>query len=180
MNILIFSLLLLINTLLACAPKTETKSVEVPTKVEAESLPVQDITVLTSFDQLKRIYTSSPDTIYVVNLWATWCKPCVAELPYFNMAADQLKDKKVKFIFASMDFIDAIDKSVKPFLRKKPLSGSVYIMGDQDVNTWGYEIDSKWDGAIPVTIVVANGKKSSRLGSFENEQDLMNFINQYL
>lgn len=175
MNSINSILFILVFGLLSCTSKKEVKAEEVKYEVVKT-----DIKVLTTYDQLKQIYSSGTDTVYVINFWATWCKPCVAELPYFNEVSNELKGKKLKFLFVSMDFVDSIDKLLKPFLVKRHLNGNVMVMADQDVNSWGSEIDPKWDGAIPVTIMVKNGKKESRLGSFKDKTDLMNFINQYL
>jgi len=136
----------------------------------------QDVGIVTTFDQLSKYYNLKSDTTYVINFWATWCKPCVAELPFFNNTARELKGKKVQFIFVCLDFISTIEKKVKPFLIKNPLAGKVVILGDQDINTWGSEVDPKWDGAIPVTMLVGNNKKATRLGSFKDDNDLKTFI----
>ena len=68
-------------------------------------------------DLTKRIYNSS-DTTYIVNFWATWCKPCVAELPEFEKLHTESKDKKIKVLLVSMDFKEELDKKLKTFLEK--------------------------------------------------------------
>ncbi len=66
-------------------------------------------------DLLKRIHNNS-DTIYIVNFWATWCKPCVQEIPEFESFFRQNKPALVKIILVSMDFKEDLDKKVVPFL----------------------------------------------------------------
>lgn len=172
MQIFKISFLLCLGLLVSCDSnkQSNTDSLKVKGKI-------QDISIVTTFDQLNQFYNLNSDTTYIINFWATWCKPCVAELPYFNKTAKDFEGKKIKFVFVSLDFINTIEKNVKPFLAKNPLNGKVIILGDQDVNTWGSEIDNKWDGAIPVTMLLNKNKKASRLGSFQNENDLKRFIN---
>ena len=145
-------------------------------KQVVNNAPVQDIGIVTSFDEIKKLYTANSDTAYMVNFWATWCKPCVVELPYFNTVSKELKGKKIKFIFVCLDFINTVENKVKPFLIKNPLEGYVVVLGDQNVNTWGSEIDNKWDGAIPVSMLITKDKKATRLGSFADADDLRKFI----
>src|SRR5215216_2909137 len=68
-------------------------------------------------DLLKRIENNS-DTLYIVNFWATWCKPCVAELPDFEKINQEYKGQKVKVLFMSMDFKEDMKKRVIPFIKK--------------------------------------------------------------
>ncbi len=153
----------------------QTTAVKNSEKVD-NSVQVQPIGIATSYDEIKALYTANSDTAYMVNFWATWCKPCVAELPYFNKVSKELKGTKIKFIFVCLDFINTIDNKVKPFLVKTPLEGYVVVLGDQNVNVWGSEVDTKWDGAIPVSMLITKNKKATRLGSFADDNDLRKFI----
>ncbi|MBL7830108.1 MAG: TlpA family protein disulfide reductase [Saprospiraceae bacterium] len=136
--------------------------------------------VITAFDQLDEKYFHLKDTLLVVNFWATWCKPCVQELPYFNDVAKKYSSQKVKFLFISLDFLNTIDKSLKPFIQQNPFNGDVVLLADQDVNNWAINIDKNWDGAIPVTMLIKNDKKSAHLGSFKNSDELNSFIQSNL
>jgi thiol-disulfide isomerase/thioredoxin len=62
----------------------------------------------------KRI--SSTDTIYVVNFWATWCKPCVEELPIFDSLNLEVKGQAIKVLLVNLDFVEK-QRKVKDFLR---------------------------------------------------------------
>ena len=57
------------------------------------------------FPQLEEWFQADNDTLYVINFWATWCRPCVAEMPYFDQLQQEMADQKVKVQFVSMDFI---------------------------------------------------------------------------
>jgi thiol-disulfide isomerase/thioredoxin len=98
------------------------------------------------------------DTLYVVNFWATWCKPCVGELPGFEAAGKKFADKAVKIELVSLDFIS--DKeSVNQFIQEKNIQSNVYLLQAGDPNIWIDKIDTTWSGAIPATVLYKNGKK---------------------
>jgi thiol-disulfide isomerase/thioredoxin len=67
------------------------------------SVSAQKTAVYKIDDLIKRIFNNS-DTTYVVNFWATWCKPCVAELPEFEKLHIDSKRKKSKSAFSKYGF----------------------------------------------------------------------------
>lgn len=106
-----------------------------------------------SFDQIQDHYLSQSDTTYVVNFWATWCKPCVEELPEFQEALTEYHSEKVKFMFVSLDFPDS-ENRVNAFINKRSYTGDFFLLTDTDANSWIPKIDADWDGNIPVTLIV--------------------------
>jgi thiol-disulfide isomerase/thioredoxin len=120
-------------------------------------------------DLLKRIHNNS-DTIYVVNFWATWCKPCVQELPDFESFYRQNKPALVKIILVSMDFKEDMDKKLVPFLEKNSYSSEVILLDEINGETFINKINKKWSGAIPATYFTYKNKKKEEL--FENKVNL--------
>lgn len=110
-------------------------------------------------DLLKRIHNNS-DTTYVVNFWATWCKPCVAELPDFEKFHSDYKSKNVKVILVSMDFVEELDKRLKEFLEKNKYTCEVVLLDEINGNDFINKISETWSGAIPATLIT--GKKRSK------------------
>ena len=110
-------------------------------------------------DLLKRIHNNS-DTTYVVNFWATWCKPCVAELPEFEKLHLDSKEKnqKVKVLLVSMDFIEELDRKLKDFLDKNKYTCEVVLLDEINGNDFINKISEKWSGAIPATLIRHNNK----------------------
>lgn len=102
-------------------------------------------------DALNTRLKNGGDTIYVVNFWATWCGPCVAELPYFEKLDSVYKDKKVKVILVSTDFRKDIDTRLKPFVEKRKLHSEVNFLDEIYDNEWIPKVDSAWQGNIPAT-----------------------------
>jgi len=81
-------------------------------KIVAQEIPVYD-----NYVALESAIIKNENTIYVINFWATWCMPCVKELPYFEKLNAENKDAKVVLI--SLDFKDQLESKLLPFLKKK-------------------------------------------------------------
>lgn len=126
----------------------------------------QNVSVLKLPELQKRLARPS-DTTYVVNFWATWCAPCIKELPYFEQANTTYKNQKVKVLLVSMDYASQLDKKVKPFVLKRNLKSEVLLLNEPDPNTWIDKIEPKWTGSIPFTLMVNNAKK--KRATFERE-----------
>jgi thiol-disulfide isomerase/thioredoxin len=107
-------------------------------------------------DIIKR--TSSKDTLYIINFWATWCVPCVRELPQFNALQRQYAGKPVKILMVSLDFKEDYPTKLAAFIGKKKLTPEVAWLSDTDPNVFIPKIDPSWQGSIPATVVVHPGK----------------------
>jgi thiol-disulfide isomerase/thioredoxin len=111
-----------------------------------------------SFDNFYNVSITSSKGIVVLNFWATWCKPCVAELPTFEAANAKLGDKGC-VILANLDFNSQVDKLVVPFLEKRKFSSRVVHIDSANPDAWINKIDSSWSGAIPATAIYFDGEK---------------------
>ncbi|SNC62494.1 AhpC/TSA family protein [Hymenobacter gelipurpurascens] len=126
----------------------------------------QQVTVI-KLPELQKRLSQQNDTTYVVNFWATWCAPCVKELPHFDQLTTTYAKQKVKVLLVSMDYASQLDKKVKPFVAKRGLKSEVVLLNEPDPNSWMDKVDSKWSGAIPFTILVNSAKK--KRATFEQE-----------
>lgn len=120
--------------------------------ISAQHIPVIKLTALE-----KRIKNDS-DTTYIVNFWATWCKPCVAELPEFDSINRTYKGKKVKVLLVTMDFDDKVAK-VDSFLVARKITSEVLLLNETNGNYFIPRISEKWSGALPATLIINNKKK---------------------
>jgi thiol-disulfide isomerase/thioredoxin len=100
-------------------------------------------------DLVKRIGYS--DTLYVVNFWATWCKPCIQELPAFDSLSTMVKNKKVKILLVSLDFSEDLNSKVNPFLIKNKIRTECVLLDEVNGNDFINKISPSWSGAIPPT-----------------------------
>jgi thiol-disulfide isomerase/thioredoxin len=120
-------------------------------------LSAQRIRVIKIADLQNRI-NNSGDTTYVVNFWATWCAPCVKELPDFDSIA-KISGNLVKVLFVTLDFKEDLETKVIPFLRKKPLHSEVMLLDEVNGNYFIPKISDQWTGSIPATLIVNNKTK---------------------
>ncbi len=101
--------------------------------------------------------TKGKDTLYIVNFWSTWCKPCMQELPSFDSLARQTKGP-VKLILVSLDFAENLKSKVEPTLIKKQISANCVLLDETDANTFIPAIHKNWSGSIPATVMYYNGQ----------------------
>jgi thiol-disulfide isomerase/thioredoxin len=113
-------------------------------------------------DQLMR-RASARDTVYIINFWATWCVPCVHELPEFDALQAIYKSKPVKIIMASFDFKESYPDKIAEFIEKKNLTPEVVWFNETDANTFIPKVDSSWLGSIPSTLIL---NKATRFRQF--------------
>ncbi len=119
------------------------------------------------------------DTLYVVNFWATWCRPCVKELPYFEKLNNDYQKEKLKVILVSMDFPSKIQTNLIPFIERKQLKSQVFLLDEPDGNSWISKVNKDWSGAIPATVFVKNGSMVFKEGVFE-EGELETKVDQLI
>lgn len=113
------------------------------------------------------------DTSLIINFWATWCAPCVKELPAFDTIFNKYHQEKVKIILVSLDFKKDIESKLIPFIEKKEIKPPVIFLDETQDNYFIPKISDKWSGAIPATLIV-NSKNSYRY-FHEGELDV-NFL----
>ncbi|WP_460218143.1 TlpA family protein disulfide reductase [Psychroserpens sp. MEBiC05023] len=140
----------------------------------SEVLKVFDFEELQSYLEAKQT-----DKTYVINFWATWCAPCVKELPYFEQLQSNYSGKDVEVILVSLDFPNQLDTRLKPFLKKHDLKSEVIVLDDVDSNTWIPKVSKDWTGAIPATIIYNSNKKRFYERSF-NYQELESELKQFI
>lgn len=124
----------------------------------------QDIAAYKAEDLMKRIKTNK-DTLYIVNFWATWCGPCIKELPEFDEFAERYKGKPVKVLLVSMDFEDDYPEKIQKFIKKKDLMHEVAWLNETNANKFIPKIANEWQGSIPATLIIY--KKNSYRNFYE-------------
>ena len=140
----------------------------------------QDVQVVKiGTNELMELLNKQNDTTYVVNFWATWCSPCVKEIPYFQSLQDAYSDKNLQVILVSMDFPNQLEKRVNPFLAKREISLPVYLMTDLDYDSWIERVDPSWSGAIPATLIYNRSDRIFFEQEFEKDA-LFSQLNKFI
>jgi thiol-disulfide isomerase/thioredoxin len=106
------------------------------------------------------------DTTYVINFWATWCAPCVKELPDFEKINKKFESQKFKMLLVSLDFARDKEKRLIPFLEKNQLRAEVVLLSAPNANVWIDIVDESWSGAIPATLIYKNNRKVFHEGGY--------------
>ena len=94
----------------------------------------------------------------LINVWATWCAPCVAELPELVEMQRMYRQRGFELVTVSMD--DPQKKQdVLAFLKARHVSGTNYIFAGEDKDQLVASLDAEWKGPVPHTLIVAPGGK---------------------
>ena len=174
MKLKLFYFLFLLGVVFSCKNEKETAKT-----VVAEN---KQTTVVTyNYSELKPLLEKNDDKTYVINFWATWCGPCVKELPAFEKINNEYADKNVEVILVSLDFPKQVEKKLIPFIEKKNLQSKVILLDDVNEDVWIKAIDTTWSGAIPATLIYNKNKRTFYEQSFEYEtltNELKTFLNK--
>jgi len=111
------------------------------------------------FDWYTDLISRNTDTTLVINFWATWCVPCVAELPYFEQLGATYANRKLAVYLVSLDFVKKKEEVLVPFLEKRKIQSRVVLLNEPNYNAWIDRVDSSWSGALPATLIINNSQK---------------------
>ena len=151
------------------------------TEKSTEKELVSSITGVKTYDfnQLKPFLERKDSKTYVVNFWATWCAPCVKELPYFEKIRKEYANKNVEVLLVSLDFPKQVQRALIPFLNKRNIKSDVILLDDVNEDFWIKAIDENWSGALPATIIYNKEGRKFYEQSFDYET-LENELNTFL
>ena len=94
-------------------------------------------------------------TPLIVNFWATYCIPCIEEIPYFQKAVKKYAKDSVKLLLVSLDLREDYNK-IKAFAEKRKLTAEKVWLNESNADYFCPKIDSAWSGAIPATLFINN------------------------
>lgn len=134
------------------------------------------IQIARSFDEIENIFSTNSDSIYFINFWATWCGPCVREMPYIEALNSEFEDEKFKVILVSLDFEKKIDSRVIPYLNKNKIQSEVILLLDPKEVEWIDRVDKSWSGAIPISLVISNTERLFFEQEFHSSEEIINII----
>ncbi len=110
--------------------------------------------------ELQKMIDTPSDEVKVINFWATWCAPCIKELPLFEKLNQERKDVKVTLVSMDID-LDPNPQKVYKFVDRKHIQSQVVILNEKNPNEWIDQIEKEWSGALPATLIInsKNGKR---------------------
>ena len=122
---------------------------------------------LLSLEEFDRRLAEGKDTTFVINFWATWCAPCVAELPHFEKLQAESNTSPLKVILISVDSKSKLKQLVDPFVKKHGIKSEVFLFEETDQQKFIDHVDKNWSGSVPATLVVNTA--ASRRALYERE-----------
>lgn len=130
---------------------------------------------LLNINQLNERIKNGKDSTYVVNFWATWCAPCIKELPHFEKLGAEHKSEKLAVLLVSLDFKSKLESNVVPFVKRKNLKNEVFLLNESSPQEFIDRIDPSWSGSIPATLFIKNDKRKFVESEFTYEQLLTEY-----
>lgn len=157
--------------LIGCKEKVATEkdndeTVAISTEIDEEPLKFE----VYDYAGLEPILNRDDNKTYIVNFWATWCKPCIEELPDFERTFAEYKDKNVELILVSLDMPSMWKSKLEPYVEEHDLKGEVIILDDPKMNDWIPKIDADWDGGIPASLIYNKEKRQFYAQGFTYEE----------
>lgn len=134
----------------------------------------QEIPVI-KFSTLDDRIEKPSEKIKVINFWATFCAPCIKELPMLEQL--EATNPNVDVLLVSLDFADNLEK-VKAFAKRKNLKSEIVLLDEIDYNSWIDRVDKSWSGAIPATLVIYPSLERVFISGELKEGDLEKAINK--
>jgi thiol-disulfide isomerase/thioredoxin len=125
-------------------------------KITWASEPVTLDTI--SEEGIRNLLQNHSDKLRLINVWATWCGPCVGEFPEFITMNRMYRKRDFEFISISADELSKQNKALQ-FLQKQEASSKNYIFSGDNKYKLIEAIDPKWPGALPYTLLVEPGGK---------------------
>ncbi len=133
--------------------------------------------IYASFAEVEALFNQNDGRTYVINFWATWCRPCLSELPFFERLAAETADQDLQVIMISLDRPGDVRGQLKEFYQDRPLTLPVVALTDDDFRSWVRRVDPSWStGSIPVTLFYRNGQRKFNRGQISSYRELEGLV----
>ena len=135
-----------------------------------------DLKIIEDFQDMEEIFQYDNDTTYLINFWATWCAPCVKEIPYIEEVSERLSKNSFRLIYVSLDFEKDLENRLIPFLNKNGITSEMYVLLDPKANSWIDKVDPEWSGSIPFSIIYRGNTRQVFEQQFHSTEEILNII----
>lgn len=132
------------------------------------------------FESFEPLLHQDDGKTYIINFWATWCKPCLEEMPHFERINAEERENGVEVILVSLDLPNMWKSRLEPYVENKGIQSKVVILDDPKQNQWIPKVSEDWGGGIPATLIYNTDRRSFHERGFTYEQlktELEAFIN---
>lgn len=141
--------------------------------VTAASSRAQEIELI-SLNSLDQLIKTPDKKLKVINFWASWCRPCIMEMPHF----EAIDKSKATVYFVTLDHPEDIEKA-RRMVQKNAIQSRVLLLNEKDADKYITAINKDWSGAIPATLFVdARGNKYFHEKAFD-KPELENYVKKY-
>jgi thiol-disulfide isomerase/thioredoxin len=106
-------------------------------------------------DDLKAAIKNA-DKPTVINFWATFCKPCIEEIPYFQQIVKKYDSAGVRLILVSLDMKEAYPEKIRSFAKKLSFTAPIKFLDETNADLFCPAVDESWSGAIPASLFINN------------------------
>lgn len=141
--------------------------------IDAYSQSAHKFMGVIQFSEMEDLLASTEHDTLLINFWATWCAPCIEELPRMDSFATS--HPEIKVVLVSLDFENQLESKLIPFIKSRGLTQDVYLLADPDANTWIPKVSEMWSGAIPASLVLSSGERFFYEGLFTTIEEIENF-----
>lgn len=123
-------------------------------------------------------YIDNADSVLIINFWATFCKPCIEELPYIQSTSQKFKNKNVSLLLVSLDQPEAYPTGINNFAQANKYTAPIVWLDETNADYFCPKVDKNWSGAIPATLFVNKKKGYRKL--IEEQMDKTTFENELI
>jgi thiol-disulfide isomerase/thioredoxin len=153
----------------------------VPLAAQDKPKTAERYKVFDTYDELDAHLGKYAGQTLVVNFWATYCLPCIKEVPYFNELQEKYQSQNLKVVMVNLDFKGQLKARLDKFLDERSLNLEIVVLADQDADVWIPRVMSDWDGGLPFTMILQKGSiKDTHRTEFEHFDDLDKFVKPFL